>query len=270
MSEAKFRRASARGRPVELSEPLPLTVVELVPAQAKRHRAVVENERKLRAQVVELHREVEAAERADQERVTEATIAGEPRPRARRGAGARKRLETVEAEATAFANSVGRSADLLLQRALPHFEAAAEKAEEAEAEALARVVDLLAAADRALADANRLRSEFLFLTEGIDRRGQIDPFRPLEDGDIRRLRVALSGALHEFETKRAERQAERERLEAWERENRPGWEAAEAQARAQADRERVVVSEGRVVEKGGKAVRRGAFGFEPVEGEEES
>jgi hypothetical protein len=262
----RFRKESGRGFGLDLSAPLPSALSELPELRERvaQYARVVGRRRELEDHVAETTRHLDDVRRKDAEAIERALVAGKDAPKPRQGGSAEKRVEAAMDELRSFSATVPRSADLLLLSASEYVPVAAERATEEAGKALDALRDLLSAADRQLTQVARWESELVWLA-ALDGEPYVDPFTVRESQDIRRLRVALTQALAEFDEKRAKREAEAERFRAYEEANREQWAAREAHARKEADATRVVVEDGRIVEKGGKPVRRGAFGVEPIE-----
>lgn len=259
----RFRKASGRGSPLDLSSPLPssLTSLPAMSRRAEQYERVVARVSELEERVANAVRHLDEVRKKHDEAVQRAIDEGKPPPKARQGGSAEKSVEVATEELRSFSDTVTRtdgSADRLLQAAIAHVPAAAERASEEEAKALEAFRDLLSAADRKLEDLARFESERLWLTTLNSR--HVDPFTVRESPDIRRLRTALSQALAEFDVKRTEREAEAERQRAYEAENRERWAAQEKAAREQQERERVVIADAQIIERGGKPVERAPFG----------
>jgi septal ring factor EnvC (AmiA/AmiB activator) len=263
----RFERVSARGRSHDLESPLPPVVAQLpsLRERAKGHERLAATLSDLRAKVVELGRALVEAEDADEREATQAAIEGRRRAKAMKSSAVRKKLEDAEDERLSFERALLKSADDLLAIAAPHFVAAADLAATERERAFERAGQHLEALDQALAEAARLEGELGWLLSA-NGQARLVPYREHLDPRVFQLRGLLRGALEQFLARRAEEEAERERLAAYEREHEDEWrrqaEAAEAQQAAQ----RIVVEDGRIVERGGRPV--GPQGFQLPEEEE--
>jgi hypothetical protein len=268
-SVPRFARETSRGGELGLAEPLPPTVtaVEEIADRVEQHRRVAARVSEQRRKIVEASRALEQAKIAHAEKVEEGALAGKSPPRAQGIASAEKRLETAEDELRGFVAVLPKAATNLLRSAWPYLGRARDLVAEEEERALERARELLSALDSALERLQMLADEGYWLDTADGSRRTIEPFRA-RGGDKRvgQLRFALRQSFDEFMAKRAETNAELERIAAYEREHADEWRRQEEEARRRAEEERVVIEPGRgIVAKGGKPVKRGAFGVEPIE-----
>lgn len=255
-----------RGVEADLTMPLPSALAVQVRERSEQHRKVADKLGALREQVVALARQLAEQERRDEERAAAAIASGRTPGRRQKAASLRTNLADAESEVASFENGLRKSAAGLLQAALPHVGAAVEQATAEHERALARAHDLLSATDAALADADRAAAERAWLADLAAGSPSIEPYREGTSGmaTIARLRVALGQAVAEFDHRHAEAEAQRQRDEQWQREQDAERQRHEAQARRDDEARRVVIAGGVIESIGGKPVRRGAFGVEPV------
>jgi hypothetical protein len=134
---------------------------------------------------------------------------------------------------------------------------------------LVRATELLAALDTALAEFQALADDAGWIESASNGGRAVEPYRAAGgDRSVGQLRGAIRFAFDDWNGKREQREAERRRLEAWEDEQRGEWERRAKAAAAQQAAARVVVSDGRIVEKGGRPVRQTGFGVQPLEEDE--
>jgi seryl-tRNA synthetase len=269
-TQPKLLLMHRRGSEAELTAPLPSALAKQVRERADQHRKVAATLKANREQVVALARELAQRERQADEQAAKAVAEGRSPSRTTKGklASLRDQLAEAEHEVSVGENALRLSAAGLFTAALPHVGDAIAKAQAEHERALARAHDLAAAMDTALADADAAEDERLWLAE-VAAGQPVEPYRARTGrGDIARLRQALGGLLAEFDYHRAEREAERERVEAVEREGADERRRGEQQAAREAEAGRMVTADRTVESIGGKAVRRGAFGPVLVDDEE--
>jgi hypothetical protein len=263
----RFKRTSPRGHELEVSDPLPSSLAALVEERAEQHKRVAARVSELRAKRVELAQQLAQQEQADQKAAAEAALTGKSPGRRQRAAKLRGQLEEAEHDLQGFGTALAHSADSLLSAALPFAGKAAEKATESREAALTRLRELLAAADAAAEDVARFSAQLAWLTD-LDGQHRVDPYREsLNDPDIQRLRVGVSGALGEYELKRQEKEAEAARWRAYEEEEEAEYQRHAERIEAEAAAARVRYEGMRLTHRGGKPVGPSPF-HDP--GEEQS
>jgi hypothetical protein len=271
MTPPRFQRTSLRGNELSLREPLAPVVASLPELEERvaHHGKVVAELDKRQRDVIEARRYLEETKAKHVAAVEEAALEGKEPPKARQGGAAEKRVERAEEELRSFEGVLERSADRLLVFAFPLLPRAHERVLEERERRLARATELKSALDTELAGFQALADDERWIEAASNGGRAVDPFSAAGgDPEIFRLRGTIAGAFDGFLARRDEREAEAERNRRWQEENRDEWERrAEAAAAAQAA-QRVVVEDGVIVERGGKPVRKGAFGYEPVEEEE--
>jgi hypothetical protein len=274
----RFARTTARGGALPLVDPLPPTLAALedVVPFVEEHGRFVARLEELRAQLIEASVHLEKVKEEDVRKLEEAARAGKPY-RAREGGSTEKVVERAQENLRSFSETVvPNNADKLLTDAAPFVGQALERVEDEAERGLDRAGELVAALDSELERVQGLADEASWLEEVrsaariVSLNGvSVEPFQSL-GGDQRvwQLRGAIRGAFEGFLQWRADDAAERARQKAWEDENRPGWERRAQEAAAQQEAGRAVYEGMTLVERGGKPVRKGAFGYEPVEGDE--
>ena len=246
-------------------------VASLVKSRARQHREVVAGLAKRESDVVEARRNLEAALAAYEAKVDAAIESGGPMPKPRMGGAEEAKVERAEEELKSFEPRVPKSARNLIVHALPFLDRASELVAEEQELTFERSKQLLAALDTALAEHQALADEAAWIESAANGARHVEPFRARGgDRQVGQLRGAIRDAFAEFEATKAKYEAEAERVVAYEREHADEWQRQEAAAREQAARERIVVEDGRIVERGGQKVRRSTFGgVEPMEDEAE-
>jgi hypothetical protein len=246
----RFQRRTARGHAQELDAPLPATVAELDGVQQanRKHRELAVRVAAAKQALADAHRELTEAEAADRERQIAAARAGRQSPSQRATAQAKAKVEESESVLDVLAEALIRSADELLGIAAPHFEEAAVALSEAHDAAIDRGRGLVAAAAEEFAHAAQLATENAWIVAASRGTRSVSPFRPSSgDPTLMQLGAQLRELVAELDHQREAAARERERVAAWEAENRPTWERQEAEARRRAEASRVVIdSEGHV------------------------
>jgi hypothetical protein len=270
----RFRRTTGRGHDLPLAAPLPptLAAIDDVVPFVEEHARIVARLDELQTRAVEARVHLTKVEEAELRKIEQTAREGKPPPKPREGGAAERSLEIAERELRAFTETVTpNSADRLLEQALPYLEQARGLIEEGRERSLTRATELLAAVDAELERFQSLADEAFWVEAvriGATNGRPVEPFRDSGgDRSVWQLRGALRAVFEDWSRKREEREAERRRLERWEDEQRETWERHAAQAATEQAAQRVVIdhSSAQIVEKGGKPVRRGAFGVEPVE-----
>jgi hypothetical protein len=254
----RFQRTSLRGFEHSLADPLPSTLAGLIADRAEQHRKVAARLDELRSRRVELARKLAESEQADENDAREAALAGRAPKRRQRTASARGALEECEAEVRAFEQAVEKSANKLLEAAIPKAGAAITKAAEARERAVERARELLAALDGALAEVGDLGAERVWLRRLDGGARSIEPFRGAgADPGLGRLRRVIADAFGAWEVEEASRQAEVDRQKAYEDEHAAEWARKEEQAKREAAEARVRYEDGVLTHRGGRPVRPG-------------
>jgi hypothetical protein len=269
-TEPRLAIAKRRGVEAELTAPLPLALAKQVRERADQHRKVAATLKANREQVVAIARELAQRERQADEQAAKAVAEGRSPSRTTKGklASLRDQLAEAEHEVSVGENALRLSAAGLFKAALPHVGDAIAKAQAEHERALTRARDLASAMDTALGDADAAEDERLWLDD-VAAGQPVEPYRARTGrGDIARLRGALGGLLAEFDARRAEREAERERVEQYEREQLAEFDRHAERLGREDAAARVVTADGAIESMGGRRVRRGGFGYEAVDDDE--
>ncbi len=240
----RFGRATARGHRHKLDHPLPPTLAAMPELRepGADHARLAERVARARDAATVAARELVEAERGDEQRRVDAALAGRTPPSARKTIAARAKVEETAAEVKTLDAALALSADQLLAVALAQVPQAVEQAREEQASALARAMDLFAAADRELEHAQELAGELGWLVARRAGERNVAPFRAsVADPQLGQVRGRVRAELHGLVERRDAAERERERVAAWGLEHEAEWARREAEARERAERSRVVI-----------------------------
>ncbi len=240
----RFGRATARGHRTKLDHPLPptLTAMPELREPVADHARLAERVARAREAATVAALELVEAERGDEQRRVDAALAGRSVPSARKSIAARAKVEETAAEVKTLDAALALSADQLLALALAQVPQAVEQAREEQASALARAMDLFAAADRELERTQELAGELGWLVARRAGERNVAPFRAIgADPELGQVRGRIRSELVGLVERRDAAERERQRVAAWEAEHADEWARRETEARERAERSRVVI-----------------------------